>query len=261
MHNNAESTRNRPKIAKLLVKMGKKQFGDPFEPFSYTGVTEADRLLNDIKNYPHAFVFGCLMDRQITAERAWMIPYQISQRLGTFRFAKLAQLSQSEITRLMTIPVPLHRFTKIMSKNLHLAIGMIKKGYGGSAARIWMNRPSSAEVIYRFLQFPGIGQKIATMAANLLARNFKIPFSDYSALDVSPDVHIRRVFARLGLSASSDITSVTYAARALHPEFPGLLDSPIWRIGRNLCKPRNPLCQQCPMRRLCPTANGKPTDY
>lgn len=30
-----------------------------------------NKLLNDLNNYPHAFLLACIMDRQITAERAW----------------------------------------------------------------------------------------------------------------------------------------------------------------------------------------------
>jgi len=98
---------------------------------------------------------------------------------------------------------------------------------------IWANRPASAEVIYRFLEFRGVGPKIATMAANGLARHLKIPFSDYFSIDVSADVHVRRVFARLGLTGRGDtIEAVIYRARVLHPEFPGLLDLPAWEIGR-----------------------------
>ena len=43
---------------------------------------EKNQLVNDLKKYPHAFVLGCAMDRQITADRAWSIPYEIKQSLG-----------------------------------------------------------------------------------------------------------------------------------------------------------------------------------
>jgi endonuclease III len=132
----------------------------------------------------------------------------------------------------------------------------IGQDYNGNAGEIWANQPSSAEVVYRFLQFDGIGRKIATMAANILAREFKVPFADYYSIDVSVDVQLRRVFARLGLARmDDDVDKITYLARALHPPFPGLLDLPAWMIGRDWCRPQNPACGQCMMREVCPTAN------
>src|SRR5262249_37716382 len=129
--------------------------------------------------------------------------------------------------------------------------------YGGDASRIWAGCPPSAEVVYRFLEFDGAGPKIASMAANILARQFKIPFADYYSIDISADVHVRRVFARLGLCPSgATIEQLVYKERALHPEFPGMMDLPSWEIGRKWCRPRRPDCGTCYMRDLCPTATA-----
>ena len=148
----------------------------------------------------------------------------------------------------------LHRFHEEMSHNLHSAIDLISTAYDGNAAQIWRDRPSSAEVVIRFLRFRGVGPKIATMATNILARDFKIPFADYYSIDVSADVHIRRVFWRLGsISENAVPEEAIYAARALHPEFPGLMDFPAWEIGGGWCHPKAPRCADCYMRAVCPT--------
>ena len=111
-------------------------------------------------------------------------------------------------------------------------------------------------MIYRFLGFDGVGPKIGSMAANILARDFKIPFAEYFSIDISADVHVRRVFARLGLcTADASVERVIYKARSLYPKFPGIMDLPSWDIGRNWCKARDPECNGCYMSRLCPTAN------
>jgi endonuclease-3 len=193
------------------------------------------------------------MDRQVKTELAWLIPYRISEKLRNFEFQTLAALSLLEVENLMEVPSPLHRFPSEMSKNLYFAIQTISENYGGVASNIWSDKPSGAEVVYRFLQFRGIGQKIGTMAANILARNFKVEFSDCYSIDGSVDVHIKRVFYRLGLmSNQTSNEQIIFRARALSPQFPGLLDLPVWEIGRTWCKPSEPNCSEGYMQKVCP---------
>ena len=242
-------------IRNRLVEHGQTLFNAPKELIHFTRVPEADTLLNDLTNHPHAFVLACVMDRQIKAEKAWLIPYRISDKIHGFSMQTLSLLSLAEVKRLMSEPEPLHRFVDKMSGFFHSAVPRVNQQFSGDAARIWKGRPSSAEVVYRFLEFEGVGPKIGSMAANILAREFKIPFADYFSIDISADVHVRRVFARLGLCAVDASTEqVIYKARSLYPEFPGMMDLPCWEIGRNWCKSRGPECDGCYMKDLCPTA-------
>jgi endonuclease III len=242
-------------IRDILIEHGRMLFQAPKQLIQFTKVPEADALLNDLEMYPHAFVLACVMDRQIKAEKAWLIPYRISEKLHGFSMNMLQLLSLADVNRLMTQPEPLHRFVDKMSEFFHLAVQRISSDYAGDASRIWTGRPSSAEVVYRFLMFDGVGPKIGSMAANILAREFKIPFADYFSIDISADVHVRRVFARLGLCAEGASTEqIIYKAKALYPEFPGMMDLPCWEIGRNWCKSRGPECTGCYMNNLCPTA-------
>jgi len=248
---------NEGAIRDRLVEHGKALFRAPKQVIDFTQVPGANGLLNDLDNHSHAFVLGCVMDRQMKAEKAWLIPYRISEKLGGFSMGDLCRLSPADVARLMSQPEPLHRFVDIMSGLFHSAVQRISGQYGGNAGHIWANNPSSAELVYRFLEFDGVGPKIASMAANILAREFKVPLTDYFSIDISADVHVRRVFARLGLGAAgATVEQVIYKARALHPEFPGIMDLPCWQVGRNWCKPRRPECSGCYMRDVCPTASG-----
>jgi hypothetical protein len=172
------------KIASILVRQGESLPTAPRGPIAFTGNVEADRLLTDLENYPHAFVLACIMDRQIKAERAWAIPFHFAQKLGDFSLPRLLALSLDDVRELMTKPIVLHRYPEEMSRNFHTAVERIHTDYCGNAAAIWADRPSSATVVYRLLQFRGVGQKIATMATNILARDFKIPFADYYSVDI-----------------------------------------------------------------------------
>ena len=246
---------NEKLITERLVERGLKFFKAPRKTNQFTKDPDADALLNDIENYPHAFVLACIMDRQIKAERAWLIPYRISKKIGGFSMELLSKLSREDVFRLMNAPKPLHRFVDKMAYYFYSAVQRIKNKYNGNAANIWSDNPSSAEVVYRFLEFAGVGPKIGSMAANILAREFKIPFSDYYSIDISADVHVRRVLSRLGLcNVDVTIEQVIYKARALYPVFPGIMDFPCWEIGRNWCKSNDPACSNCYMNDLCITA-------
>lgn len=248
---------NEKVIRDRLVEHGQTLFRAPKQLIQFTKVPEADALLNDLNNHPHAFVLACVMDRQIKAEKAWLVPYRISEKLSGFSMTILSRLSLADVNRLMSQPEPLHRFVDKMSGVFHSALQRICSQYSGNAASIWTGNRSSAEVVYRFLEFDGVGPKIGSMAANILAREFKIPFADYFSIDISADVHVHRVFARLGLCApDATVDQVIYKAKALYPEFPGMMDLPCWEIGRNWCKARGPECDGCYMRDLCPTATG-----
>ena len=247
-------------VASVLLERGNTLLARPFQPVGFTGHDEADALLNDLERYPHAFVVACIADRQVAAERAWLIPYSLKTKLGSFEFSRLEQLSLDEMKRLMSEPEPLHRFPDMMAKNLHLAVRRIAAQYARRASNIWAGKPSSATIVRRFLEFDGVGPKIATMAVNILVRDFKVPLSDKISIDISPDVQVRRVFTRLGLIGhGASIEELVYRARELNPMYPGIFDLSAWEIGRNWCRPKEPNCQPCYMNVCCPTAKGSVT--
>ena len=144
-----------------------------------------------------------------------------------------------------------------MAENFYLATHRIHTEYGDDASKIWEGNPKSATVVRRFLRFHGVGIKIATMAANILVRDFKISLSDKLCIDISPDVQVKRVFARLGL-INSNVTNeeLIYCARELNPEYPGIFDLSAWEIGRKWCRPTNPTCDECYMESNCPKSLG-----
>ena len=246
-------------IAAILVNRGRRLVRRRFRRINFTGNHHADTLLNDLDHYPHHFVLACIMDRQISAERAWLIPYALGTRIGAFEFEAFSRVSQVEIGRRMREPESLHRFPETMAKNLFAAIRRIESIYGGKASSIWEGRPSSATIVRRFLEFEGAGPKIATMAANILVRDFKVRVSDRSSIDISPDVQVRRVFARLGLTDTHATNEqLIYRAREMFPRYPGIFDLSTWEIGRNWCRPRAPNCSECYMNKCCPTAFTQP---
>lgn len=182
-----------------LIEIGKKYFESEAQnlpPLTHNNA--ANDLLFNVNEYPHAFVLGCLADYQIKAETAWQIPYVVFSELRAFSMTDLLKCSKDDFIRVFQ-EKRLHRFNKVVGGHYFDAIQKIHNKYDGDAANIWRDNPSSSLVVSRFLDFDGVGIKIATMAANILFRRFKIPFSDLCGIDISPDVHVRRVFRRMGL--------------------------------------------------------------
>lgn len=241
-------------IIKKLLDEAKKVYNDncaePIEKVTFTNMDHIDKQLRDIKHKPYLFVLACVMDRQVKAELAWSIPYKVCEHFNADTFKKLQSISKDEIVRFFK-ENNIHRFDETMGQYFFDAVQRIATHYNGDASLIWANKPSSATVVYRFLCFKGVGIKIATMAANLLTKYFKVEFSDMSAIDVSPDVQVSRILYRLGLTESKDITAAIYKAKELNPSFPGLIDSVCWEYGRNFCHPTQPECTKCPFNKVC----------
>jgi len=215
------------------------------------GVPLETKLVNDIKHYPHAFVLWCVVNLQMRADKAVLIPWEISREIGGFSMKKLLKLSLADYKRIFR-KRHLHRFNEKMATNFYKAVQRIHSEYQDDASRIWEKKPSSATVVRKFLEFEGVGIKLASMATNILVRQHGIPIADKINIDISPDVHVQRVFMRLGLvnnGCSREV--VLYKARELNPRYPGIFDRATFFIGYNYCHPQHPKCDICPMKDLC----------
>jgi endonuclease III len=241
-----------------LVDEGEFFLTQPVVTVPFTGDSEADELLNDLTGHPHAFLLAALVDRQVPARHAWMVPHLLRDRVGSFEIQDLAALNELQWTRLMREPTPAHRFPEVMARVLCRAVSRVMTVYNSGASRIWAATPSSATLVRRFLEFHGAGPKIATMAANILVRNFHIPVSDHRCIDISADAQVVRVMTRLGfVESESKPEVVIYAARDLNPDFPGIFDLALWDLGRSVCRPQAPLCVNCRLADLCTYATSR----
>lgn len=102
------------------------------------------------------------------------------------------------------------------------------------------------------LDFPGIGQKKAAMAVEILDRDLGVPIRELDGSDIAYDVHVRRVFLRTGLAEYDDLEHMIEVARRAHPERPGAIDMPAWLVGRQWCHAGLPNCPACILREVCP---------
>ncbi|MDP3784489.1 MAG: iron-sulfur cluster loop [bacterium] len=222
-------------IIRKLIEEGRRRLEEPRKKVTFeTGIPEAEWLLNDLEHFPHLFVCACVMDRQIKAGRAWAIPYLIGKEIGGFEFHEFAEIKLSQFKEIFNRLKP-HRFNEKMAGYFYSAVQDIHIKYSDGASQIWANTPKSALVIRRFLEFGGVGPKIANMAANILARDFKIPMLDFSSIDIAPDRQVKKFFTKIGLlrkEASNE--ELIYLAREIYPEYPGILDIMAWEMGRKI---------------------------
>jgi len=207
----------------------------------------------EFKKYPHIFMLGAIMDRQIPAEQAWELPRKVAICLGGKDFSLYVNQTQEyyyKIFKKGPDGKSLHRFNKTMAECFYEGVQDIKNKYDGDASKIWNDNPTAEQLIKRLEEFKGVGQKISTMTANILQRVYNISISDLSYIDISADVLVMRVFKRMGLVPLEDNKTVIEKARQMNPEFPGILDY-VWGLGKTICK-SNPLCEECEFNEICP---------
>lgn len=123
------------KIVEILIKRGNELLKQPYKKIDFTKNPEADDLLNNLEEFPHAFVLAYVMDRQMRAEKAWLIPYKIFEEIDSFEFPKLLELTLEQIKEIFKRK-NLHRFNDIMAENFYLAIQKIHKQYDNDAFNI-----------------------------------------------------------------------------------------------------------------------------
>jgi endonuclease-3 len=104
------------------------------------------------------------------------------------------------------------------------------------------------EKMEELLELPGVGRKTANI---VLAYAFNKPA-------IAVDTHVHRIFNRWGFVK-------TKKPEETEEELRKKLPKRLWRkvnnllvnFGKNICKPINPLCRECPINSICPFPKHK----
>jgi len=235
-------------VAALLRFATRQRAATPGLAIDFTPSPEANEFL---RTDSFAFLTGVLFDQGVPAERAWLAPLALRQRLGHLDPARIS-VEETAVREAIQTEPKLHRYVEKMPRWLVLAARRVMDAYAGDATAIWADHPSADELQRRFDAFIGIGQKKAAMAVEILERDLGIPVKDLARSDIAYDVHLRRVFLRTRLADRDDRDHMIAVARRLHPTRPGALDLPAWQIGRGWCHPGIPDCVRCPLTTVCP---------
>lgn len=91
-------------------------------------------------------------------------------------------------------------------------------------------------------KFNGVGRKTANL---VLAKGFGIPA-------ICVDVHVHRIFNRLGLIKTKNPEETEFALREKLPVKYWLdINTLLVTHGQNICKPITPKCSECPIEKYC----------
>jgi len=231
-------------ISEALLEYGKTI---PPEVLLPTVIPEAAEI---VAHDPYAFCIATCLDRGTKAEIIWTIPYDIKNALGHLDPFRIHNLSLDALARLFN-HLPRHpRYINAAPRTLKELTRIVVEECAGDASRIWKGKRAS-EVKRTFESIYGVGPGIASMGILLIEKAFAVRFEDHWNMDIKPDVHTTRVLYRLGVSTEETVEAALEASRRMNPAFPGIVDSALWEIGRNWCRPNAPNCRRCPVEEVC----------
>jgi endonuclease-3 len=123
-------------------------------------------------------------------------------------------------------------FYRNKTKSIQKCCQELVKRFGGKI-------PKTLEEL---VTLPGVGRKTANV---ILGNAFGIP-------GIAVDTHVHRVSQRIGLTKKDDPVKIEFDLMEIVPReewthFSNLL---IWH-GRRICVARKPLCERCPIRKVC----------
>ena len=123
------------------------------------------------------------------------------------------------------------------ARNLHRAAGIVLREHGGAIPNNWDE----------FRRLPGVGDYIA---AAVLSLAFGKPYPVV-------DGNVKRVLARL-LAIKEPVNKASSAKKfrkladpLLDQKRPGTFNQAMMELGAVVCKPRQPLCDGCPVQKFC----------
>ena len=185
--------------------------------------------------YPWQLMIAAILAAQCTDARVNIITADLFEKYPDLEaFASASQSDMEEDIRSCGL-------FRNKAKAIIASSSMLLERYAGEV-------PSDMDAL---LRLPGIGRKIANL---IMGDSFGVPA-------VVVDTHCARITRLLGLTSHSDPVRIERDLMAILPKR-------IWTSwghlmvahGREICKARQPVCEECPVNKLCLYALGVKTD-
>lgn len=143
----------------------------------FTYLSDAEAL---VQSDPFAFLLAVISDMGVRAERAWGLPHELRRRLGYLSPQGLSDHPEA-VRAAIQRPPALHRFVNVVPDWLVQASRIVLARHQGEAGRLWSDRPTAMELRRRLEKFPGIAQKKAAIAVDILADDLGTPLRPMNA--------------------------------------------------------------------------------
>jgi endonuclease III len=208
----------------------------PGSPEQVTAIiAELRRLYPDAKtsldfSNPLELLVATQLSAQSTDERVNMVTAELFKKYRSVE--DYATVSQEELEK----DIRSTGFYHTKAKNIRAATQRIITNYGGEVPH------TMAELV----TLPGVGRKTANV---VLGNAFGI------VEGIAVDTHVGRLARRLGWTSNKDPVKVEQDLMRIIPRQDWLdLPSRLIRHGRAICTAHKPLCAQCALAHLCPSA-------
>jgi len=187
--------------------------------------------LRDHAEDPFQVLIGTILSQRTRDAATDVAAARLFARFPDVR--SLAAAPPGEIARLVR-PVGFYR-TK--SRVLRACARELLEQYGGEVPRAY------AELV----SLPGVGPKTA---------NCVLVFG-YGIAAIPVDTHVHRIANRLGVVRTDSPEATEQRLRAVvDPRYWIPLNPLLVQHGQNLCRPRGPRCERCPLSDLCATGRA-----
>ena len=213
-----EATPEKKKRVRQIIRLLKKEYPDA-------------RCSLDHSN-PLELLVATILSAQCTDERVNLVTADLFRKYRTWR--DYADAPTAELER----DIHSTGFFRNKTRAIQGACRLIGERHGGRV-------PDSMEEL---LELPGVARKTANV---VLGNAFAV------ASGVVVDTHVSRLSERLGLSREKSAEKIERDLLGLVPESDWINFSHLLIAhGRAVCKARTPLCGECTLAKLCPSANS-----
>lgn len=178
---------------------------------------------------PWQLLIAVILSAQCTDARVNIVTKDLFRKYDTLE--KFAAADQAELEQ----DIRSIGFFRMKAKNIISCCRDLIEKFGGEVPR----------TIEELTSLAGVGRK----TANVIRGNV------YDEPSIVVDTHVKRISRKLGFTTEEDPEKIEYELMKVLPKDHWILyNIQIITLGRTICTARNPACERCFLRELCPSS-------